>query len=237
MQRKTVGIIGGMGPHSTIRLFELIVERTPVTRESDHLRILIDNRPQIPDRTAAILGKGPSPVPALQESAQLLQRWGAELIAIACNTAHYFWKEIQNSVHIPVLNMIERVAHALQQTADGRYLLLATTGTVQSGLYQQYIPAQQLIVPDALLQERVMAVIYGPGGVKQQGPTTSAQQQLLEIIQQLAPQNPAAIIAGCTEIELLLPNQLDAVPVVKPLEVLATAVVQMALNNADSETS
>ncbi len=229
MTRKTVGIIGGMGPHSTIRLFDLIVQRTPVIVESDHLHILIDNFPQIPDRTAAILGKGPSPVPALQKSARQLEHWGANLIAIACNTAHYFWKEIQQVVQIPVLNMIDLVARRLQSMHQGRYILLATTGTVQSGLYQYYLPEGRLILPDEATQQQIMQIIYGEGGVKQQGPTPVSRKRLLDIIHPFTILEPVAIIAGCTEIELLLDDRVNGIPVVKPLVTLADAVVSMAV--------
>ncbi len=230
MNRKTVGILGGMGPHSTVRLFERIVDKTPAEREQDHLRILIDNRPQIPDRTAFILGEGPSPIPMLQESAQLLERWGAELIAIPCNTAHFFWEHIQAVVQIPVLNMIELVAKTVSEVAGGRVLLLATTGTVRSGLYQRYLPADQLILPDEEIQQSVMNIIYGPEGVKQRGPLPMHEAQLEMIIQKFNSEQPAAVIAGCTEIELALGETASGLPVIKPLEVLAKEVVSRALS-------
>src|SRR5210317_260934 len=103
---KVVGILGGMGPMSTVDLMRKVTVMTPVQRERDHLRILVDSRPQIPDRPAALLGSGESPVPMMQESARMLEKWGAELIAIPCNTAHGFWKEIQAAVEIEVLDMI-----------------------------------------------------------------------------------------------------------------------------------
>ena len=90
---RVVGILGGMGPMSTADLMRKVTEKTPVRHEREHLRMLIDSRPQIPDRPAGLLGTGPSPVPMLQESARMLEAWGAELIAIPCNTAHGFLAE------------------------------------------------------------------------------------------------------------------------------------------------
>jgi aspartate racemase len=107
---KIAGIIGGMGPLSTIELLEKIFNYTPAEREQNHLRVLVDNHPQIPDRTDFIIGKGISPLPMMTESARLLQKWGADFLAIACNTAHYFYADIQKSVSIPLLNMLELVA-------------------------------------------------------------------------------------------------------------------------------
>ncbi len=230
MGRKTVGIIGGMGPHSTIRLFELIVDRTPVNQEQDHLRILIDNRPQIPDRTAHILGHGPSPVPMLQESARLLEQWGANIIAMACNTAHFFWNEVQHVVTVPVLNMIEQVARVVQRLSPGPMVLLATTGTLRSGLYQHYIPGNRLQVPDEALQREVMEVIYGPQGVKMTGPTAQHRTSLEEIVEQFNTSRPVGVIAGCTEIELALGETVTGIPVLKPLEILAEAIVAKAIS-------
>ena len=92
---KVVGILGGMGPMSTVDLMRKVTEKTPVRGERDHLRILVDSRPQIPDRPAALLGTGESPVPMMQESARMLEKWGAELLAIPCNSAHGFLKDVQ----------------------------------------------------------------------------------------------------------------------------------------------
>ncbi len=230
MNNKTVGIIGGMGPHSTIRLFELIVELTPIQREQDHLRILIDNRPQIPDRTAFLLGKGPSPVPFLQESARMLETWGAELIAIACNTAHAFWQEVQNSVTIPVLNMIQLVREAVSHHVPPEMpvLLLATDGTLKTGLYQRNIPQREIIIPDAQWQAMIMEAIYGEEGIKVRGVQAPNVGNIRRVIQHYVPQKPGAIIAGCTEIELALNDFEYDIPILKPLHLLAKAIVQRA---------
>ncbi|GAJ09165.1 unnamed protein product, partial [marine sediment metagenome] len=90
MPEKIIGILGGMGPEATIDLFYKIIKFNPSEKDQDHLRIIIDNNPKIPDRTAAILGKGEDPLPALQETARNLEKAGANFIIIPCNTAHYF---------------------------------------------------------------------------------------------------------------------------------------------------
>ncbi|GAH53208.1 unnamed protein product, partial [marine sediment metagenome] len=110
MPEKIIGILGGMGPEATVDLFHKIIKFTPAKKDQDHFRIIIDNNPKIPDRTAAILGKGEDPLPALQETARNLEKAGVDFIIIPCNTAHYFLPQIQKSVNIPVLNMIEETA-------------------------------------------------------------------------------------------------------------------------------
>jgi len=85
MTEKIIGILGGMGPEATIDLFYKIIKFTPAKKDQDHLRIIIDNNPKIPDRTAAILGKGEDPIPALRETAKNLEKAGADFIIIPCN--------------------------------------------------------------------------------------------------------------------------------------------------------
>ncbi len=94
---KTVGILGGVGSESTARFFLKVIKNTPAKTDQDHLRIIIDNNPNIPDRTLAILGLGISPVEEAKKSIVNLENAGVEIIAIPCNTMHYFYPELQSS--------------------------------------------------------------------------------------------------------------------------------------------
>src|SRR5262245_56844098 len=104
---KTIGVIGGMGPAATLAFFGKLLEATHAERDQDHLRVLIDNNPRVPDRNAAIAGRGPSPGPQLAESARGLELAGADFLVIACNTAHAFASEIEAAVAIPLMSMID----------------------------------------------------------------------------------------------------------------------------------
>src|SRR5262245_16312339 len=101
---KTIGVIGGMGPAATADLFAKLLAATPAERDQDHLRVLIDNNPHLPDRNAAIAGRGPSPGPHLAESARGLERAGADFLIMACNTAHAFVADIEAAISIPLLS-------------------------------------------------------------------------------------------------------------------------------------
>jgi len=88
---KTVGILGGLGPEATARFFKLIIDNTAAKKDQEHLKIIILDNPSVPDRTAAILYHGPSPLPSLQDGLKFLEKAGADLAVIPCLTAHYYF--------------------------------------------------------------------------------------------------------------------------------------------------
>lgn len=228
---KIVGIIGGMGPLSTVELMRKVIEKTPVEKEQDHIRMLVDNRPEIPDRTDYLLGKGPSPVPMLQESAQLLEKGGAEILSISCNSAHAFIDQIREAINIPVLDMIDLVRIKLEQhsSAGAPIELLATTGTIHSRIYHKYLKDFTVIIPEPDIQEDlVMDAIYGEGGFKIAGASEKSRSKLLKAIEAMKQSHPEAIIAGCTEVELILKSAHTKLPVFYPLDILAERIVRLS---------
>ena len=104
---KIIGIIGGMGPLASVDLQEKIIKNTRADIDADHLHVITDCNTQIPDRTAAILEGGRDALPKLVESAKRLERAGAEVILIACNTAHYYLEDLKKEVGIPFISLIE----------------------------------------------------------------------------------------------------------------------------------
>src|SRR2546428_13639792 len=136
MSQKVIGVLGGLGPWATLDLFEKILRLTPAKADQDHLRIIIDNNPKIPDRSPAILGEGEDPTPGLIATAQNLQQAGADFLVIPCNTAHFFYDRIVTAVSIPVLHIMDEVAAAARDAVrDVRMLgCLATEATMAAGL-------------------------------------------------------------------------------------------------------
>src|SRR5512146_3048194 len=130
---KIVGVLGGMGPEATIELFAQIVRRTKAARDKDHLRVLIDNNPKVPDRTRAILHGGESCLPELVRSARSLKRAGADFIVIPCVTVHYFHGALQKRTSLPVLHIVEETVKRIRRRHAGvrRVGLLATIGTIR----------------------------------------------------------------------------------------------------------
>jgi aspartate racemase len=216
---------------STADLMRKVTEKTPVQHEREHLRILVDSRPQIPDRPAALFGTGPSPVPMLRESARLLEGWGAELIAIPCNTAHGFLQEVQDAVQIEVLDMIgvvgREIAASLPEGAPVG--LLSTTAAQKLRIFHDKLPAFNLVVPDPEVQEELVAGAILQ--VKLEDTAEEPRQKLLKVIESLDPE-PAAVIAGCTEVELAFEGAEGPVPIFRPMDLLAEEIVTRAWREA-----
>ncbi|GAK55738.1 aspartate racemase subfamily protein [Candidatus Vecturithrix granuli] len=231
INQKFVGVLGGMGPDATVTMFQNILRATPAHSDQEHLRLLVYNNPKIPDRTAAICAGGPDPLPALIESARLLERAGVDLIVIPCVTAHYFYDGIQAAITVPVLHIVqETLKFASSQHPDSKKLgLLSTMGTMQTGLFPRFADewgATVIVPPEEMIQNLVMRAIYRIKAGEFTGePSALLQQAATHLIQAGA----QAIIAGCTEIPLALRPDDVSVPFLDPMKILAQAVVAQAM--------
>ncbi|OGV49432.1 MAG: hypothetical protein A2X49_13235 [Lentisphaerae bacterium GWF2_52_8] len=229
-----VGILGGLGPAATVDLFDKIVKHTPANRDQDHIRIIIENNPQIPDRTAALHGKGEDPSIALLASAEKLKGAGADFIIVPCNTAHVFLRTVQEHIKLPILSMIEETARYIIKNHPSvkKVGLLATSGTVESKVYENALVQNgiELLVPAADSQEKlVMEAIYGKGGIKAGHKSGPPREQLLTAVGELMENGAQLIILGCTEIPLALKNGDLGIPFVDPTEILACAAVKHSI--------
>jgi aspartate racemase len=229
VNEKTIGILGGMGPEATLDCFAKIIKNTPAKKDQEHLRVIIDSNPKIPDRPAAIIGKGESPVPALIHGCRCLQLAGADFIIIPCITAHFFLEEIRREVKLPILSILDVVTETIvreypQITNVG---LLAITATINSGLFQKRLAADniQTLVPDEVGQSTVMAAV---ADIKKTQPARSRAQITADLIataEGLVSRGARGIVAGCTEIPLALKPEHLAVPCFDALTILARAAI------------
>ena len=229
MNEKTIGILGGMGPEATLDCFAKIIKNTPAKKDQEHLRVIIDSNPKIPDRPAAIIGKGESPVPVLIHGCRCLQLAGADFIIIPCVTAHFFLEEIRREVKLPILSILDVVTETIvreypQITNVG---LLAITATINSGLFQKRLAADniQTLVPDEVGQSTVMAAV---ADIKKTQPARSRAQITADLIataEGLVSRGARGIVAGCTEIPLALKPEHLAVPCFDALTILARAAI------------
>jgi aspartate racemase len=223
---KVVGILGGMGPQATLDLMAKVMSATPTQSEKEHLRLLVDCNPKVPDRMTAISAGGQDPTPVLVEMALGLVRQGADLLAIACNTAHHFHAAIQAAVPVPLLNMIALTAHRVAELNPPVHTvgLLATPGTIQLQLYHRHFEDRGItvITPNELEMRSFMSIV---SGVKLGSGDPGARTGMAVLAQSLLDRGAEVVIAGCTEVPLVL-SAGPGMPVVDPTQVLAESIVQ-----------
>lgn len=220
---KTVGVLGGMGPAATVEFLRRLVDATPARADQDHLHVIIDNDPTVPDRTSAILRGGPSPAEALAAMARRLERAGADLLVMPCNTAHVYIEEIRGSVSIPVLDMIREAVATIDRLSVG---LLATDGTIETGLFQEACEARgvRVLVPHSADQRSIMDAI---ASIKRGENPRRIEEEIEPIVCRLEREGAEAVIAGCTEISLV-PGDGMSVPWIDALDCLVEATLRDA---------
>ena len=227
MGKKTIGIIGGMGPLATADLFEKIVGHTKAACDQEHLHVVIDSNTNIPDRTAALLHGGADPLPELVKSAGRLEKMGADVLIMPCNTAHNYYDGIAAAVSVPVLHMVRLTAQALVERGVKKAGLLATDGTVRTGIYQKSFAGSgvELLTPDEVGQRAVMEMIYQ--GVKA-GDMAFDAQPARQAMERLLAAGAEVLILGCTELPLAVKLYGIALPAVDPTLELALEAIRFA---------
>lgn len=234
-----VGVVGGVGPAATVDFMNKVIRNTSAKRDQEHIKMVVEQNPQIPDRTENLIGDGADPTIALYSICKKLEAANADIIAIPCNTAHAFVDRIQPYLAIPVVNMLsETVEHIKKTCGTSKSIgLLATDGTIKSRVYHDVIEKAglSLIVPDERHQDHVMRAIYGPQGVKAGFSEGECKQDLLLAMDFLVRQGAEILILGCTELPLLQPS-CEVFPVagknvvmLDPTEILAKKCVSLSV--------
>lgn len=222
---KTLGIIGGLGPMATACLLQLIIEMTDAKTDQAHLDVIVFNRPDVPDRTAYLLDRTkPSPAVSMTNTAKTLESLNACCLAAPCVTSHALFPEIQAQVGIPLINMVEETARYLQERGKKHVGIMATSGTVETGLFQTALQARGLgaIVPAPEMQQRVMHLIYQ--NIKAGIPADMHSFQT--VAAHFFSQGCDSVILGCTELSVIKRDQDIGNGFIDALEVLAACCVQ-----------
>lgn len=227
--RKILGVLGGMGPLATQLFYGMIIEKTDAGCDQDHLNMIILSHAEIPDRTKAIKeGRTGELLQVLLEDARMLENNGAGVIAIPCNTSHVLYDRLQESVGVPIINMVEEAAAYIAdrfREPGIRIAVLATDGTVGTGLYQKALERAGIIpvVPGPESQKLIMKLIYD--GVKSGGDIEFSD--FLTIQEEISGQGCRAAILACTELSCFkdmyrLPDfYIDAMGVLAERSILA----------------
>lgn len=235
-----LGIVGGVGPAATVDFMAKVVASTPAGKDQDHIKLVVEQNPQIPDRTANLLHDETDPTLALYATCKRLESAGANAIAIPCNTAHAFVERIQAHLRVPIVNMLsETVAHIRERYGAAVTIgLLATSGTIASQVYHQAASrlGLQLIAPGHDYQAMVMQAIYGERGIKAGFTEGICREQLLVAAEHLCDLGAEVLILGCTELPLVLAHceafalNGHRVVLVDPTTLLARRCVALALS-------
>jgi aspartate racemase len=230
--RSVIGVLGGMGSDATVDFFAKIVAATPAVADQQHLRIVVDCDPSIPDRSGHIMGQGPDPLPTMIAVGRRLLAAGATVGAIASITGHAYFDGLAAAVPLPFINAFEELAKLMHRQYGGarRIGALSTSGTIKAGLYEKYLSDWRIHYPDDESQARfVMEALYGQQGIKAGNTGEEPRLLLRQAAQRLIARGADVIIIGCTEIPLTLRPEDVAVPLIDPMQVLADALVAHCL--------
>ena len=208
-----LGVLGGMGPLATVDFLKKLIEHTVVDTDQQHIPMVVWSVPQIPDRSNHIVHGAESPFPELKKGLLALQLCGASVVAIPCNTAHYWYQDLINSTGMDLLHIADAVEYEISLLSfDVKSVgVLATTGTVNSSIYQNKLneSGRKIILPSADEQETVMEGI----ALVKSGRVNAAKRIFSQQIKRLQQQGAAAIVLGCTEIPAVVdeaPNLIDS---------------------------
>jgi aspartate racemase len=218
----TLGVLGGMGPAATLDFLAKLQAYTPAERDQDHLRVLVDINPKVPDRNVPGSGAGP----VLAEMAGALQGAGADVLAIACNTAHAHADLIQRASGLPLIDLIETGARAAHETGAMRAGVLGTKGALR--LYREYLAAQAMgmVTLPADRQEAFMALLYRIKGGELSAATRAEMKGFAD---ELVSAGAECVVAGCTEVPLVLSQDDLKTPFIDSGDLLARRCVAVCL--------
>ncbi|MBP0590032.1 aspartate/glutamate racemase family protein [Paraburkholderia sp. LEh10] len=233
-----LGVVGGVGPAATVDFLHKVVRNTPAMRDQQHIKVIVEQNPQIPDRTDHLMGAGADPTLALYATCRKLEDGGADLIAIPCNTAHAFISPMETRLRVPIVGMMSVTADYLRASfpALERVGLLATDGTIASAVYRTALEARGMtqVVPPPAVQARVTNAIYGSRGVKAGFTSGECIDDIIAAVESLLSQEIEVILLACTELPLLFPDAATVTRrgrtahLVDPTDVLAKCCVEFA---------
>ena len=231
---KIIGILGGMGPEATVDLMHRIIAKTEARDDIDHIRCIVDNNPKVPSRIKALLeGSGVSPAPCMVDMAKRLETWGADCLAIACNTAHNYYPDVQQAVSIPVLNMIELTAHHVVRENPQclRVGILASPAVRLTKLYASVLEplGRMAVYPEPEYENRLLQVIKN---IKNGDTGEPVRREFATIVENIKKCGASIAVIACTELGIIC-EQYD-IPTIDAADVLATELVNFAKGKSGS---
>ncbi len=228
---KVLGVLGGMGPAATAEFLRLLAEMAGVERDQDHPKVLLFSNPQIPDRTAAIIGGGEDPAPAIFEGLRRLESWGAELLAVPCNTAHVFIDKFREDLNVPLVHIVEETITSARKASPEGAWLIATSGTSSSGIYTREAHRQgySLLQPSGEIQRQLQLII----GLVKSNRLKESGETMANTVMELWNEKELPVVAACTELPLAFnASGLASAGMVSSLESLAGACLEIIYSSS-----
>lgn len=241
-ERRAIGVLGGLGPYAGLDLVRSIFDETDAHADQEHLPVALLSYPgRIPDRATWLAdASAPSPLPGMLHVLRRLDDAGCAVAGIPCNTAHApaLYDRLQDGLDadgrdLRLLHIVDAIVERVRELAPGASTIgvLATSSSIANRLHEIGLEAAGLhaVVPDAAHQAAVQQAIYGPEGLKAYSapPRPEARQALLDAADALIDRGAEAVILGCTELPLAVPEaDRGGVPFVNSTRALARALIR-----------
>jgi len=215
MDRKILGILGGMGPLATSHFFQEILRWTDAKKDWEHLRIIIDNNVDIPSRTRALLYGEESPANLMRHACFDLMNVGCDYIAVPCNSAHYFFDDVVKNNDIPWVNMIEVISDELSKFKD--VLILGGYTTVTKKMYDKYLDNTVYLSDNDIVYEII----------EDSKINTIDFDKLFKLYDKINKLNVECVLLGCTELPMALAEDCVSCEMVDGNEVYIKKLIEM----------
>ena len=225
MSEKILGVLGGMGPAASAEFLKILAEKYPAEKDQDHPVVYLISDPKIPDRGSSIEGKGEDPSPYIINDLEKLIGWGAGLLAVPCNTAHYFIDRFRDRIGVPIVHIIEATVEASMERSSKGAWMISTMGTARSGLYQKVAADRgyRLVIPPEDVQREIQETIV----LVKSGKMESAAWAIERAVKKLWEIEDLPIVTACTELPLAYDaSDLPTEKNISSLDALAEACIR-----------
>lgn len=226
MSQKILGVLGGMGPAASAEFLKILAEKYPAEKDQDHPVVYMISDPKMPDRGSAIGGLGEDPEPYIRQNMEKLVGWGADILAVPCNTAHYFIDRFRNEIKVPIIHIIEATVDASIKKSNKGAWMISTISTAKACLYQKIAEERnyRLVIPPEYIQKEIQEIII----CVKSGNMEKAARSIESVVKKLWSIEDLPIITACTELPLAydasdLPKEKN----ISSLDALAEACIRV----------
>lgn len=218
-----LGVIGGMGPLATVKFYDKVVLNTDAHNDNEHIDLVILNHSTMPDRTRCIIEKKDLEfLNVIKKDLEILDKIGVDVVAIPCNTSHYFYDEFSKYTNLKIINMIEETILEIKRRGVKQVAVFGTIGTLNSKVYDKYAQKYGIEVKELSAEDKnsVMNIIY-----KIKETNNLENKEFIEILNKYCDKDTIGIIA-CTELSLL--DICKSINTIDALDVLVNKSIELS---------